>query len=152
MPSSIDQVLHKSRIDKPPQMNNTLAIDSSSSINRTPPLPQNGRPSSRSDGLHSDRRQSLSHRRNEIRENDEALVDSHPNGSTGSYGSNVTDFFSSDIFQIVIHNPTTAYRFLRFCQSRNCGESMEFLQKVRVCYCHVAAFRGVISASMRPKS
>jgi hypothetical protein len=46
--------------------------------------------------------------------------------------NDITDFFSSEVFQIVLHNPTTAHRFLRFCQSRDCGENMEFLQKVRV--------------------
>jgi hypothetical protein len=44
---------------------------------------------------------------------------------------NITDFFSSEVFHIVLHNPTTAHRLLRFCQSRACGENMEFLQKVR---------------------
>lgn len=51
-------------------------------------------------------------------------------GGNGS-GNQMVDFFSGEVFQIVIHNPTTAHRFLRFCQSRNCGENMEFLQKVR---------------------
>ncbi len=45
--------------------------------------------------------------------------------------SNLTDFFSPEIFHIVLQNPTTAHRFLRFCQNRACGENMEFLQKVR---------------------
>jgi hypothetical protein len=45
-------------------------------------------------------------------------------------GSIAADFFSAEVFQIVLHNPTTAHRFLRFCQSRDCGENMEFLQKV----------------------
>lgn len=45
-------------------------------------------------------------------------------------GTSLTDFFSSEVFHIVLHNPTTAHRFLRFCQSRACGENMEFLQKV----------------------
>ncbi len=45
--------------------------------------------------------------------------------------SNVTDFFNPEIFHIVLQNPTTAHRLLRFCQSRACGENMEFLQKVR---------------------
>lgn len=42
-----------------------------------------------------------------------------------------TDFFHADVFQIVLRNPTTAHRFLRFCQSRACGENIEFLEKVR---------------------
>lgn len=48
--------------------------------------------------------------------------------------STMTDFFSSEIFHIVLHNPTTAHRFLRFCQSRACGENIEFLQRVRTLY------------------
>lgn len=50
----------------------------------------------------------------------------------GSANANMTDFFSSEVFNIVLHNPTTAHRFLRFCQSRACGENIEFLQKVWV--------------------
>lgn len=42
----------------------------------------------------------------------------------------LTDFFSPEVFQVVLHNPTTAHRFLRFCQSRACGENLEFLHKV----------------------
>lgn len=56
----------------------------------------------------------------------ETLAGSPP---TGNSGMNITDFFSSEVFRIVIHNPTTAHRFLKFCQSRACGENMEFLQK-----------------------
>ncbi|KAF4631866.1 hypothetical protein G7Y89_g6263 [Cudoniella acicularis] len=47
-----------------------------------------------------------------------------------SNGSIVTDFFGPDVFRIVLQNPTTAHRLQRFCQSRACGENMEFLQKV----------------------
>jgi hypothetical protein len=50
---------------------------------------------------------------------------------TGSKPANITDFFSPEVFRVVLHNPTTAHRLLRFCQSRACGENMEFLQKVR---------------------
>ena len=57
----------------------------------------------------------------------ETLVGSH---QAGSGSMKITDFFSSRVFQIVIHNPTTAHRFLKYCQSRACGENMEFLQKV----------------------
>jgi hypothetical protein len=42
-----------------------------------------------------------------------------------------TDFFSSEVFQIVLYNPTTSHRFMRFCQTRACAENIEFLQKVR---------------------
>ncbi|KAL8839399.1 MAG: hypothetical protein Q9170_001738 [Blastenia crenularia] len=40
------------------------------------------------------------------------------------------DFFSAEVFQIVLHNPTTAHRLLKFSQARMCGENMEFLEKV----------------------
>ncbi|KAL8717650.1 MAG: hypothetical protein Q9225_005123 [Loekoesia sp. 1 TL-2023] len=42
----------------------------------------------------------------------------------------LADFFSSEVFQIVLHNPTTAHRLLKFSQARMCGENMEFLEKV----------------------
>ena len=42
----------------------------------------------------------------------------------------VADFFGPEIFQIVLHNPTTSHQLLRFSQSRMCGENMEFLEKV----------------------
>ena len=137
MPGSIDQILHTTRRDIPPKTNDANTNHSSSSVNRTLPLTQmqkSGRPTSPSGG--NGRNLSLNHRRNDIKENNETFIesDNSMNGSAGSYGSNITDFFGSDIFQIVIHNPTTAYRFLRFCQSRNCGESMEFLQKVCLDY------------------
>jgi hypothetical protein len=54
--------------------------------------------------------------------------------NAGVNQSFVTDFFSPEVFQVVLHNPTTAHRFLQFCQSRACGENMEFLNKVS-CYC-----------------
>jgi hypothetical protein len=84
-------------------------------------------------------RRSLSERDHRVRdfieEEDETSCSSPTTTMTsprtnGSGNDMITDFFSPDVFQLVIHNPTTAYRFLRFCQSRNCGESMEFLQKV----------------------
>ncbi|TVY35580.1 Phototropin [Lachnellula occidentalis] len=50
--------------------------------------------------------------------------------SGGINGNNITDFFGLEVFRLVLHNPTTAHRLLRFCQSRACGENMEFLQKV----------------------
>ena len=55
------------------------------------------------------------------------------NGSMEKKGDGLADFFSSDVFQIVLHNPTTAHRLLKFSQARMCGENMEFLEKVRHC-------------------
>lgn len=40
------------------------------------------------------------------------------------------DFFSTAIFQVVLHNPTTAYQLLKFSESRMCAENVEFLTKV----------------------
>ncbi|KAL8740541.1 MAG: hypothetical protein Q9190_006772 [Brigantiaea leucoxantha] len=45
-------------------------------------------------------------------------------------GNGLADFFGSEVFQIVLHNPTTAHRLLKFSQARMCGENMEFLEKV----------------------
>ena len=42
----------------------------------------------------------------------------------------LADFFSTEVFHIVLHNPTTAHRLLKFSQARMCGENMEFLEKV----------------------
>lgn len=50
----------------------------------------------------------------------------HDKGANG-----LADFFSTEVFQIVLHNPTTAHRLLKFSQARMCGENMEFLEKVR---------------------
>ena len=44
----------------------------------------------------------------------------------------LADFFSTEVFQIVLHNPTTAHRLLKFSQARMCGENMEFLEKVYI--------------------
>lgn len=44
--------------------------------------------------------------------------------------SNIADFYSPEVFRVVLNNPTTAHRLKRFCQSRACGEDMEYLQKV----------------------
>ncbi|KAA8574671.1 hypothetical protein EYC84_003921 [Monilinia fructicola] len=52
------------------------------------------------------------------------------NGVGLSGAGNFADFFSSEVFYIVLHNPTTAHRFLKFCQSRSCSENIEFLQKI----------------------
>ena len=48
----------------------------------------------------------------------------------GVGAAGLADFFSPEVFQIVLHNPTTAHQLLKFSQSRFCGENMEFLEKV----------------------
>ncbi|KAI9675734.1 MAG: hypothetical protein M1817_001101 [Caeruleum heppii] len=40
------------------------------------------------------------------------------------------DFFSTAVFQTVLHNPVTAHRLHKFSQSRFCGENMEFLEQL----------------------
>ena len=52
------------------------------------------------------------------------------NGAAGVGAAGLADFFSPEVFQIVLHNPTTAHQLLKFSQSRFCGENMEFLEKV----------------------
>lgn len=57
---------------------------------------------------------------------------SSPNqhGGLDRNANGLADFFSTEVFQIVLHNPTTAHRLLKFSQARMCGENMEFLEKV----------------------
>ncbi|KAL8705303.1 MAG: hypothetical protein Q9201_001590 [Fulgogasparrea decipioides] len=52
------------------------------------------------------------------------------NGAIDRTTNGLADFFSPEVFQIVLHNPTTAHRLLKFSQARMCGENMEFLEKV----------------------
>ena len=52
------------------------------------------------------------------------------NGSMEKKSDGLADFFSTEVFQIVLHNPATAHRLLKFSQARMCGENMEFLEKV----------------------
>lgn len=44
--------------------------------------------------------------------------------------SALPDFFSASIFNVVLHNPTTAHQLLRFSETRLCSENVEFLGKV----------------------
>ena len=48
----------------------------------------------------------------------------------GMVNRGVADFFSAEVFQIVLHNPSTAHQLLKFSQARMCGENMEFLERV----------------------
>lgn len=52
----------------------------------------------------------------------QSMMERSPNG--------LADFFSGEVFQIVLHNPTTAHRLFKFSKARMCGENMEFLEKV----------------------
>lgn len=64
-----------------------------------------------------------------------AIPKQNGNGVMGSNSSGLADFYSSEVFQIVLHNPATAHRLLKFSQARMCGENMEFLEKVHRLVC-----------------
>ncbi|ETI22710.1 hypothetical protein G647_06786 [Cladophialophora carrionii CBS 160.54] len=49
---------------------------------------------------------------------------------TTTSANRLPDFFTADVFQVVLHNPTTAHQLLKFSRSRLCAENMEFLDKV----------------------
>lgn len=50
--------------------------------------------------------------------------------ASGTSMNKFADFFGNDVFQIVLHNPTTAHQMLKFAQARLCAENLEFLDKV----------------------
>jgi phototropin len=145
---SIDQVIQSEESLSVPN-GHPRASDSNLSINRTAPLPplssssrsnRNGQSKSQATkgenrgGSPPRRGDTVSSRNASIKQSEEGSASSRNGTSTtlnsSGIGNNMADFFSAEIFNIVIHNPTTAHRFLRFCQSRACGENMEFLQKV----------------------
>lgn len=145
---SIDQVIQSGHSLAASQFG-SRNHDSHMGVNRTKPLPP---PSSSAVSTRKDR--SLSSRSNSttlyderrggsaggraerdrqeiLRESDEGSVSTRSGTLSGSGSqTSMADFFSSEVFQIVIHNPITAHRLLRFSQSRACGENMEFLQMV----------------------
>jgi hypothetical protein len=49
---------------------------------------------------------------------------------SGTSSGRLTDFFGTEVFQIVLHNPTTCHQLTKFAQTRFCGENMEFLEQV----------------------
>lgn len=51
-------------------------------------------------------------------------------GSSSQVGGSMPDFFSPSVFQVVLHNPTTAHQLLRFAELRLCAENVEFLARV----------------------
>src|SRR5271154_1499087 len=48
-------------------------------------------------------------------------------GTSRSGGNSITDSFSSEVFRIVMHNPTTAHRFQRFFQEQSLWGFCRFL-------------------------
>lgn len=55
---------------------------------------------------------------------------SNPTSITASPTPKLPDFFGAEVFQSVLHNPTTFHQLLQFSKSRLCGENLEFLEKV----------------------
>ena len=49
---------------------------------------------------------------------------------SGTSSGRLTDFFGTEVFQMVLHNPTTCHQLTKFAQTRFCGENMEFLDQV----------------------
>ena len=49
---------------------------------------------------------------------------------SGTSPGRLTDFFGTEIFQMVLHNPTACHQLTKFAQTRLCGENMEFLEQV----------------------
>ena len=52
-----------------------------------------------------------------------------PGTGAPSAPNKMPEFFSSHVFQTVLHNPTIAHQLLKFAQSRLCGENIEFLAR-----------------------
>lgn len=50
--------------------------------------------------------------------------------ASGSSTSRLADFFGAEVFQIVLHNPTTAHQLKKYADTRLCGENLDFLEKV----------------------
>lgn len=55
---------------------------------------------------------------------------SHNTTLTVASSNKLPDFFAHEVFQIVLHNPTTSHQLLKYSQSRLCGENLEFLERV----------------------
>lgn len=60
-------------------------------------------------------------------------VDSMPQRTAPSHPplSRLADFFSAEVFQVVLRNPAIAYQMLKFSRAHFCAENLEFLEKVR---------------------
>lgn len=60
-----------------------------------------------------------------------SVVSDFPSPSIKSSTSRkMPEFFSQTTFHTVLNNPTISHQFLKFAQSRLCGENLEFLAKV----------------------
>lgn len=58
------------------------------------------------------------------------ITDVRSAAPSGSSTSRLPDFFSSEVFQIVLHNPLTSRQLLKFARQRLCAENMEYLSAV----------------------
>lgn len=106
-----------------PIMNNRRVTETS----HFPPIDQNGRGVVSPNGDHS--------RFNEERSYFEGYTDNmsvSKASAVSDASSKFADFFGAGVFQIVLHNPTTAHQLKKFSQARFCGENMEFLEKVKI--------------------
>lgn len=57
-------------------------------------------------------------------------TETHSTAATNSSGSRLPDFFSNEVFQVVLHNPTTSHQLQKFARSRLCAENIEYLAAV----------------------
>jgi hypothetical protein len=62
----------------------------------------------------------------ELRDND-SFAESE---ATTASSTRLANFFGQEVFQIVLHHPTTSHQLTKFCQSKFCSENMEFLERV----------------------
>ncbi|TKA61050.1 hypothetical protein B0A49_10953 [Cryomyces minteri] len=83
-----------------------------------------------SNGGSTDQKVSSPWRESTVRTSQITAVTPHRTPSHSSSVRGVADFFSPEVFRIVLHNPTTAHQLLKFSQARFCGENLEFLEKV----------------------
>ena len=60
-----------------------------------------------------------------------AVSTSEQTNFSGTSSGRLTDFFGAEVFQMVLHNPTTCHQLTKFAQTRFCGENMGFLEQVR---------------------
>lgn len=69
--------------------------------------------------------------RRRFSESEASVRPSFSGKTVASVGSqNMPDFFTSSIFQVVLHNPITAHQLHKFSESRLCAENVDFLSKV----------------------
>lgn len=90
-------------------------------------------PSHRSDDRNEEEVRRIDLKPESLAENStyEASISTQPTSSSVNQSSRIADFFGPEVYQIVLHNPTTAHQLKKFAESRLCGENLEFLEQVR---------------------